>query len=113
MNLAIQLLLSQILLLVSRLHANPAYQVHSSTSGHVQSFEVRIYTPGTAFKVKDGAPVPIARAQLYFKPDDWDFLTAQEKAEAVIRTIQELEFLRAALHAYLPIEAVAELEAAA
>lgn len=113
MNPTIQLLLGQILLLIGRLHANPAYQVHSSTSGHVQLVEVRIYTPGTRFRVKDGAPDPIASAQLYWRPDDYDWLTAQEKAEALARTTQELEFLRAALHAYLPVEAVTELEAAA
>lgn len=113
MNPAIQLLLSHILLLIGRLHANPAYQVHSSTSGHVQLVEVRIYAPHTEFNIKAGAPKPIARAQLYWRPDDHDWLTEQEKAEALVRTTQELEFLRAALFAYLPVEAVSELEAAA
>jgi len=113
MNPTIQLLLSQILLLVARLHANPAYQVHSSTSGQVDQLEVLIYPAGATWRDRENTPTPIARAGVIFKAYDWEWYTAREKAKAEARPIQELEFLRAALHAYLPVEAVAELEAAA
>lgn len=98
MSPAIQLLLIQIMQLGALLAANPRYIVFTQTHGHVQKVEVRIYTADSEWREGSPAPTLVAQAQTYWEPRPW----ADDARQ--LRTQHELEFMRAALHAYLPAD---------
>ncbi|GAD62673.1 hypothetical protein [Aquipseudomonas alcaligenes] len=104
MSPAIQLLLIQIMQLGAMLAANPRYQVFTYASGHIQQIEVLIYPAGAVWRESHPRPKPIARAMAYWEgyctPLDPQEMHAAEQT----RLQRELEFMRAALHAYLPAD---------
>lgn len=112
MNPAIELLLIQIMQTVARLQALPAYQVICYSMGHVQEVDVYIYSADAQFGHNKPRPVPIARAAAHWKRDRWTYETDAEYQVRQEEWRRELTFMRAALMAYLPAEAV-EAEAAA
>lgn len=96
MTPAIQLLLIQIMQLGAMLAANPRYTVFVSTSGHVGTIEVQIYAAVATWRGPGRHPKAIAVARAC-----WLKVTPLESDTSLQR---ELEFMRAALHAYLPSE---------
>lgn len=112
MSPAIQLLLIQIMQTVARLQALPAYQVICYSMGHVQEVDVRIYSADAQFGHNNPRAVPIARAAAHWHRDRWSCETDDEYHVRQEEWRRDLEFMRAALMAYLPAEAI-EAERAA
>lgn len=105
MSPAIQLLLIQIMQLGALLAANPNYIVFTSTSGHVSTIEVRIYPAGSVWDKGQPRPVELAEARVRWEPYWSPYESGEEMyAARQLRCLHELEFMRAALHAYLPVD---------
>ena len=109
MSQTIQLLLSQILLVVAKLHADGRYQVFCRTAGHVHHIDIEIHSQSATWDADAPKQKPLAFARAYFMPDNYSWLSEEESTAT---TQRELEFLRAALCAYLPAE-VEQLQEAA
>ncbi|MGE8501664.1 MAG: hypothetical protein ACN6P1_05440 [Pseudomonas sp.] len=112
MSPAIQLLLIQIMQTVARLHGNPDYQVFCTSFGNCGLFKVEIYPRNADWRTPGNRPAKLAYASACWSQLEWptgadELLKAPEE-----RFISELAFMRAALMAYLPAEAV-EAEVAA
>lgn len=105
MTPAIHLLLIQILQLGALLAADPCLVVFTSTHGHTQKVSVEIYPVGSVWRTGHPTPAPIAHAEVHWEPYRSPFDDDEMYADALQRTQRELEFMRAALHAYLPAEA--------
>lgn len=103
MSPAIQLLLIQIMQLGAMLAANPRYQVFTYASGHIQQIEVLIYPAGSVWREGHPRPKPIARAMAHWEGYCTPLDTHEMHATEQMRLQRELEFMRAALHGYLPV----------
>lgn len=115
MTPAIQLLLIQIMQLGVLLAANQRIITFTEISGHVSVISVRIYTAGSSWREGEPNPVLIAEARQRWEPCDWQQETPEKHAQALERIQLKLEFMRAALHGYLPgyNDATADLQEAA
>lgn len=102
MTQAIQLLLIQIMQLGALLAADPRYTVFTTTHGHVCLIKVEIYPAGSIWEDGIPTPEPIAEAQTRWKPHRSPQDEEAVYANALQHTQSNLEFMRAALHAYLP-----------
>lgn len=106
MNPAIQLLLIQIMQTVARLHANPDYMVFCMSFGNCGLVEVDIYAKGTEWNIQGHRPKKLAHASARWGQLQWPTGMDELLARPEERFIRELTFMRAALMAYLPAEAV-------
>lgn len=104
MSPAIQLLLIQIMQLGALLAANPNYIVFTSTSGHISTIEVRIFPAGSVWKEGHPRAVELAEARVRWEPYWSPYDSSEEMYARQLRCQHELEFMRAALHAYLPVD---------
>lgn len=104
MTPAIQLLLIQIMQLGALLAANHRFIVFTETCGHVQVVRVRIYTAASEWRDNSPAATLVAEADARWEPYSWE----QDDS----RCLRQLEFMRAALHAYLPEHPGQQREAA-
>lgn len=102
MTPAIQLLLIQIMQLGVLLAGNQRIITFTEISGHVSVISVRIYSAGSSWREGDPKPLLIAEAQQRWEPYDWQQATPEKHAQALERIQLKLEFMRAAMHGYLP-----------
>lgn len=103
MSPAIQLLLIQLMQLGALLASNPRFIVFIDLSGHVSRIAVRIYSADSVWREGEPVPTLIAEANVRWEPYDWEQDTPERHAAALAEIQHQLEFLRAALHAYLPV----------
>lgn len=112
MSPAIQLLLIQIMQLSTLLVTDSRYQVHAKISDHCYQLSVVLYPAGSIWRLGFPTPQPIATAEVRWEPYCSVLDSDDDYAAALHQTKRQLEFMRAALHGYLPVEP-SELEAAA
>jgi hypothetical protein len=103
MSASTQLLLIQIMQIGAMLAADGTYQVFVQTRGHTSRISVEIYPRGSDWsQVPDHRPLQIACADVRWEPYCPQHEDEQRYTQQLLRCQRELEFMRAALHAYLP-----------
>ena len=100
MSQHIELQLLEIMQLIARIALQGQYQIHARLSGHVDLIQIRIHPVGETWKA-EAFPKPIATADAYYSLSDWQHLTPSQR---ILRVTSELDWLHAALHAYLAAE---------
>ena len=106
MTPAIQLLLIQIMQLTALLATSTRYHVFADLYEHVSEVSVRIFEPTDDWS-KENHPTPIATARAYYERSKWAWISEEEQQRHIQR---ELEFMRAALHGYLPADHIDNTE---
>lgn len=113
MNPTTQLLLIKIVQLGVMLAAGQRFIVFVETCSHVYSVTVRIYTADSVWRTGSPEATLVAQAHVRWQPYAWQKTTAEKHASALTDIQQQLAFMHAALHAYLPYAPALHTEAAA
>ncbi|WP_043309540.1 hypothetical protein [Pseudomonas sp. ML96] len=101
MTPAIQLLLIQLMQLAARLVTEDRYQIHVRLSNHCYDIDVGVYPHGSIWRRELPTPVAIASAYVRWNPYRCALDTDEDFAASLTQAQGQLEFLRAALNAYL------------
>lgn len=107
MSPAIQLLMMNIVQIGVLLALDKRFIVFTEICNHTYRLSVRIYTADSVWRGGSPDPTLVAEAKVRWEPYDW-----QQTNAAQTEIQQQLEFMHAALHAYLP-NYPAQLEEAA
>lgn len=113
MNPTTQRLLIKIVQIGVLLTANPRFIVFTEICSHTFRMTVRIYTADSVWRNGSPDPTLVASANVRWKPYEWEQTPAARHTAALTDIQQQLEFMHAALHAYLPAAPAHHMEAAA
>lgn len=113
MSPAIQLLMMNIVQIGVLLAVDKRFIVFTETCNHTYRVSVRIYTPDSVWRNGSPDPTLVASANVRWEPYNWEQTDATKHTAALTEIQQQLAFMHAALHAYLPAALTLHMEAAA